>query len=304
MAFDEAAAGEGEGRGLQWLLALVIAVGAMVLSGTAAARTLSAPGLFKLESSNGYSVLVWGVPSRRGRPASVFMFVRGRAGAVAYFAPAKVSETSIQASLGELGEIDVNFQPSGRATREKSACGDKPVTFDSGVYEGTIDFTGEEGYTQVHATRAKGDIQFVLDLVCPGTIGPSGSGPGLPGAELRVRQRASRLGPSFDAHKNRPGARAIFGASITETRDGIGIQRVVGVRPPSAAFEYDPLLKLATVKPPPPFSGQATFRRNAAPANRWIGTLSVDFPGRSDVSLTAGHPHASLVRGEWQNGDR
>jgi hypothetical protein len=301
MAFDETVASGGRGWRLQWLLALAIAVGVMVLPGTAAARTLPAPGLFKLESSNGYSVLVWGVPSWRGRPASVVMFVRGRAGFVTYFAPATVTETSIQASLGELGEIDVDFEPSGRATKEKSACGGRTVAFDSGFYEGTIDFTGEEGYTQVSAIRAKGDLQFVLDLICPSVIGPSGTGPRVPGAELRVGQRASRPGPSFGAHKNRPGARAFFEASVTERRDGIGIERSTGSEGRPAAFEYDHLLQTATVKPPPPFSGEATFRRNAAPANRWTGTLSVDFPGRSDVSFTAGHLHASLVRAEWQN---
>jgi hypothetical protein len=229
------------------------------------------------------------------------MVVRGRVGSVAYFAPATITKTSIQASLGDLGEIDVEFQPSGRATKEKSACGDERVAFDSGFYEGTIEFNGEEGYTQVSATRAKGDMQFVLNFICPGVGGPSGSGPGAPGAELRLRQRASRLGPSFLAHKNRPGARAFFVAGIGERRHGIEIERSTGIRGRSSAFEYDSLLQTATVKPPTPFSGQATFHRNAAPENRWIGTLAVDFPGRSDVSLTAGSPKASLAHVEWRN---
>jgi hypothetical protein len=55
--------------------------------------------------------------------------------------------------------------------RQRSVCGGKPVAFDSGSYEGVIDFEGEEGYTQVRSARAKGDIQFALDLVCPGIVG-------------------------------------------------------------------------------------------------------------------------------------
>jgi hypothetical protein len=304
MAFDEALARGGIGRRLQRLLALTIAVGMVTMPVTASARSLPAPGMFKLEASSGYSVLVGGIPSRRGRPASVFMFVRGRAAAVTYFAPATVTETSIQASLGELGEIDVRFQPSGRARRERSVCGGKPVAFDSGSYEGVIDFEGEEGYTQVNATRAEGDLQFFLDLICPGNIGPSGSGPGAPGAELRVRQRPTHPALTFVAHKNRPGDRAFFEASVTERHDGIGIERSVGSSGRASAFDYDSMLQTATVKPPAPFSGQATFRRNAAPANRWTGRLSVDFPGRSDVSLTAGAVHASIAHTEWQNSHR
>lgn len=159
----------------------------MLLPSATIARSLPTPPAFKIEASNGYSVLVWGVPSRRGRPALVLMLVRGRADAVTYFAPATVTETSIQASLGDLGEVDVSFQPSGRATKEKSVCGDKPVVFDSGFYEGKVEFTGEEGYSQVSATRAKGDIQLILNLICPSPVGPSGTGPGVPGAGLRVK---------------------------------------------------------------------------------------------------------------------
>jgi hypothetical protein len=223
---------------------------------------------------------------------------------VNYFAPATVTRTSIRASFGALGEIDVDFHPSGRARRERPVCGGKSVVFDSGLYEGTIDFSGEEGYTQVHATKAEGDLQSALDLICPETGGEIGTGPGLPGAELRVVHHASGIGASLVAHKNRPGTRAILEASVAEERGGVGIERFVGVRAPSDAFDYDPLLQTAVVEPPPPFSGRATFRRRAAPANPWIGNLSVDFPGRAGVSLTVGAPSVELVHARWKSSGR
>jgi hypothetical protein len=272
--------------------------------GTAVAQPLPAPGGFKLQGSNGYSVLVWALPSRQDGRGSALVYVRGPAGAVNYFAPATLTRTSLRASFGELGEIAVDFQPSGRARREQSTCGGRPVAFDSGFYEGTIDFTGEGGYTQIQTTKARGDLQFALDLICPGIGGQIGVGPGLPGAELRAVHRYTGVGASFVAHKNRPGTRAIFEAAVVEERDGVGIERFTGIRGPSTAFDYDPLLRTAIVEPPPPFAGRATFRRDAAPANRWTGDLSVDFPGRVDVSITVGAPSVKLIRAVWRNRGR
>lgn len=275
----------------------------MGFPGAAFAKALSAPGGFELQGTHGYSVLVFALPARGGGHGSALVYVRGRSGAVNYFAPAIVTRTAIRARFGDLGEIDVDFKPSGRLRRERSVCGGKPVAFDSGSYVGTIDFTGEQGYTEVLATEAKGDLQFALDIICSG--GRSrGSGPGLPGAELSVVHHVSGVGASLTAEKNNPGARSVLEASVAEEHDGVGIERFVGVKAPSSAFDYDPLLRTAVVEPPPPFSGRATFRRDARPANRWSGHLSVDFPGRTGVSLTVGAPSAKLVHARWQNAGR
>lgn len=80
----------------------------------------------------------------------------------------------------------------------------------------------------------------------------------------------------------------LFEATLKEAWDGIRIERTVSGRQPAAAFDYDPLLRTATVQPSAPFSGVASFHRGAAPTNRWTGTLSVDFPGKANVPLTGG----------------
>jgi len=265
---------------------------------TATARPLPVPPLFKLAASDGYSITVWAIPSRQQQPASMLLWVSRKGSEATYLAPASVTETSMQADLGELGEIAVSFKPSGRAKRERPACGGKGVAFDRGFYEGTIEFRGEEGYTQVSATRAKGDLQFLLDIICPGLDGVTGSGPGLPGAQLITRLRPHAF---FEAGKNGPGTRAGFAASIAEKRDGMRISRAVATMGPAKAFTYDPLLKRATVRPPVPFSGEATYRRAAAPAGRWAGTLAVDFPGHSEARLTGRALRTALVRAQWNN---
>lgn len=263
---------------------------------------LFAPPGFTMRASNGYSMFVFGSAAYKGRPASLAIFVTGKSGGVIYSTPATVTETSIQANLGALGEIAVTFHSSGQARTERSSCGGKPVSFDSGYYEGTIDFHGEEGYTAVEATRAAGDLGFLLDIVCPGISGVTVGGAEssfFPGAELDVNWPGSRHLPHLKVVKNRPGARAHFEAGISEEHEGIAVARFIGAIAPAGTFEYDPLVKTATVHPPAPFSGTAQFHRNAKPANRWTGDLKVDLPGKADVKLTGSNTRAKLAHAHW-----
>jgi hypothetical protein len=267
------------------------------------ARPLPVPLGFEVAASNGYTVAVWGVPAYRGKPSAVVVSVESKHAYVAYFPKGDVTDSSIQASLGDIGEIDVHFQPSGQAKTEHPSCSPETVRFDSGFYEGTIRIDGEEGYTHLDATRAQGDVQFALDILC-GLSGDEGSGPNVPGAELRAKSPSARNGASFGAFKNRPGARASFGATIDEEHDGIGIERSLTSMAGPGAFRYDPLLRTATVRPPAPFSGSATYRRDAAVTNRWGGTLAVDFPGHSDVDLTDPAMRVSIRRVVKSGADR
>jgi hypothetical protein len=254
-------------------------------------QPLPVPGGFRLQASNGYSVVVLGAPARVGHPAAIAIIVNSKDRGVTYSAPATVTETSIQANLGELGEISVTFHPSGQPATARSKCGGRPVSFDSGYYEGRIDFHGEEGYTEVDATSAPGDIDFWLSLLCPGIGG--GNGAFLPGAQLHVRN--PQLGPEFTVVKNRPGARAKVEVGVSEYRGGISIERFATLLMPAGAFRYDPRLQTATLDPPAPFAGTGRFDRSKKANRRWSGDLTVDMPGREDVALTGAGLRATLV---------
>jgi hypothetical protein len=269
-------------------------------------RTLAAPSGFTVKASNGYSMFVFGSPARGGKPAAIGIFVIGKRSGAIYSAPATVTETSIQADLGALGEIAVTFHPSGQARTVRSKCGGKPVSFDSGAYKGTIDFHGEEGFTDIEATRASGSLSFLLDLLCPGISGATG-GPFLPGAELDVEANGprpgphlNRLGPHLKVVKNRPSARAHFEAGVSEETDGVSIERFTGLIASAHTFEYDRLVQTAAVRPPAPFSGTAHFRRNPKPANRWTGDLTVDLPGKEGVKLTGSDLGVGLAHAHWE----
>jgi hypothetical protein len=273
---------------------------------TNAPRTLSAPGGFTVKASNGYSMFIVGSPSHSGTPAAIVIFVTGKRAGAIYSAPATVTDTSLRADLGALGEIAVTFHPSGQARTVRSKCGAKPVSFDSGAYEGTIDFHGEEGFTDLEATRASGDLGFLVDLLCPGSSGERG-GPFLPAAELDVEANGPRPGPHLNREgphlkvvKNRSSARAHFEVGVSEETEGISIDRFTSLIAPPHSFDYDPQVQTAVVRPPAPFSGTAHFRRNAKSANRWSGDLTVDLPGKAGVKLTGGNLGVSLAHARWK----
>lgn len=259
---------------------------------------LPAPGAFKIKGSNGYSLFVFGVPAHKGQAANVAIFVLGKHNGVFYDAPATVTKMSMQANFGTLGEIAVTFHPSGQAKKAGPSCGGRSVEFDSGSYEGTIRFNGEEGFTSVEATSAKGDLGFLLDILCPGISGGT-SGPSSPGAALNAYAGASRQSAHVKVVKNRPAAPAHYEADVSEVHEGVSISRFANVIEPAGTFVFDPKVQSATLRPSAPFSGTGRFNRAAMPANRWSGNLTVDLPGRAGVKLTGSGDRAKLVRSHW-----
>jgi len=262
-----------------------------------------APGLtaaFKVDASNGYKILAYAFSRRVDGKGDVILFVGGRKGAVTYFAPATVTPAAIRADLGSLGHIDLQFHPSGVVKQESSDCDKKPIPFDAGTYQGTFEFRGEEQYTEAETTSAHLLIRPILNLVCGGVSQGETGGYGTRGARLRLFRHNGERRIALQFNKNRQGARARFEASIKERKGKIAITRdVVGRAIPGSAFAFADDLQTATLSPPTPFSGSATFHRDATPANRWTGNLTVDFPGEANVALTGPKVRATLVHAEF-----
>jgi hypothetical protein len=257
-------------------------------------------GAFTLKASNGYRLLVLASSRHADGRGEVVIFATRRDGGVSYFADATVTETGIEADLGSLGKIDVAYVPTGAKQRLHSPCSDDAATFEKADYRGTIEFHGEEGYTDAIAFRVPVDNSIWVSILCPGAGSGETRGPGLPGARLAVRPLkgpASAL--EFQVMKNRPTARTRIGVSTKERRGGIEIRRSLETLAGPAAFRYDPSLRTATVGPPAPFAGSATFDGDAKPADRWTGNLTVDLPGRSKVPLAGAATRANLVHARW-----
>jgi len=266
-----------------WAVALVATAPASALG----ERDTGGFGAFNLKASNGYSMYAV-ANSRAGfKHGEIFIWLAGKSDFVSYFAPATVTDTRIEADLGALGSIDLEFQPSGEKGNAAPGCqpNDK-VPYDKGSYVGEFEFHGEEGYAEAAATNIPLSLHPFIDFICGGfSIGET-FGHGIPGARLTARARLQGRKVSLQVNQNRPGARVKTQVSIDERRGEVLIHREVERTFPASVFHFDPKLRSASLTPPAPFSGSARFHRNAQPANRWTGNLAVDFPGNSDVSLT------------------
>jgi hypothetical protein len=232
----------------------------------------------------------------------VGLIVYGKHGSATYGAPATITASRFEADLGALGRIALNISPSGREKTLRSRCTDEqgPFTFEPQVYSGSFAFHGEEGFAEASTAAPREYTRFLLDILCAGAGSGEIGGQGLPGARLRLHSRRGSFHLSLQANKNRPKAGTRFEVETHEKRGQIAISRSRALWAGSAAFAYDPLLRTATLAPPAPFSGHASFRRDASAANRWSGNLSVDLPGRSNVPLTSAGIGATLSRACWQ----
>jgi hypothetical protein len=254
-------------------------------------------GAFRLKGTHGFSILVLAFSKPHFKHGEVIVWAgNGRNASVIYLAPATVTATAIEADLGAVGELSLAFEPSGPPESVDASCKrGGSVSFEPGAWVGSIDLSGEEGFTRVQRGRSKAIVTPFVDAGC-GVIGiGETTGSQVPGARLVARWAGKKQAIYLQANQNHPGAPVYVEASIEERRRGLIVSREVVDHFAPSAFDFASPLRTATLAPPAPFTGQATFRRNANPATRWTGNLAVDFPGRADVSLAGGRFKAALT---------
>jgi hypothetical protein len=266
----------------------LVIVAAFLAPSAAAGDGPVTPTGFRLQATNGYSLRALSYDGDpKGDQDALLLWFSGKDSAVSYAARkgVEVTETTISADLGSIGTVDIHFVPHG-PPREEVICGSEPIEFQPGFFEGRIDIEGEEGFTEVHAMRAPGEIRFVLRLVFCSRDFSEGAGGRSPGARLSVSRHWSQGSLHFEARKNSPTRPARFSASITERRGNLAISRGVASTAGPGAFEFDVPQQRAVLDPPSPFKGTARFRGSAGRGpGRLRGSLGVDFPGHSNVSL-------------------
>jgi hypothetical protein len=285
-------------------LLVAFAIVTLSISGPAVALDADRKGfaIFRLAGSNGYSIIGIAASERADGRGDVALLVGGKRSSVTYAAPALITPTRLEADLGPLGRISLVISPTGAKRTVRSRCGGEPTTYETHVYRGSFEFNGEAGYTEASAVTLHewGGLHAGL---CPGVSRGEIGGEGLPGARLRLRRGSGHDRFDLQVNKNRPSARTRLEVELREKRGRIEIARSTTLWADAGAFRYDPLLRTATLAPPAPFSGQATFHRNAIAASRWTGSLTVDLPGRSDVPLAPARTKATLVPACWHEGE-
>ncbi len=254
---------------------------------------------FSLKGSNGYLLKVGGsdrevrlTAVRRGQRAEYE--VRGEA-----------SAEGIEARFGGLGTVAVEFQPSGRIVRSEPLRECEGTTvIQYGVFAGTIEFTGENGYTKVRETQAAGRTRVSPPSACPEAGGPAAAPSRVssrPLDSVLLDAKARGKGLFFIAVGiSPPGEVSLtgFNAGLVEQRGRMLVFRSASASGPPRTFKFNKALTFAIVKPRKPFEGSATLRRASGSATSWTGSLTVSLPGAEDVALTGSRIEARLMEYE------
>jgi hypothetical protein len=284
--------------GIGVLVALLALPGAAIAKGgsfvTGPSRTVE----LRLRGSNGYSISV------SGDRETVTLTAESKGSSASYTTKGFASATRIKARLGRLGRVSMRFHSHGgpkRTPPPKGICRGVAETVESGTWVGQIQFRGEQGYTAAHATRAKGAITNSPKQTCSIHGGKEGNFPDFQATILNAASDARGIFATSFSSEDRPSLNGSgVAASLFEFhRRGLSIIRSISTDPKSDAIalnEEGGHITSATIAPPAPFKGTATFQRTRGSEGSWTGTLAGDFPGRGEVPLAGPKFFAEVSR--------
>jgi hypothetical protein len=281
------------------LVVCVIAVASLVgpTAGSGRPRPTVLPRSLALEmqvrGSNGYSLTISGTGHRQVQVIATkdhyFAF---------YETTGSVSRDHIRADLGRFGRIAVHFEGTVRGLRKSGArCSGRRPIFETGSFRGAIEFDGEQGYTDVSARRASGQVYRTFKQVCrPGTRSGASAArsAGLTITLLAAQSREARRTVYLNAVRidEEPAAERpppwLLSAGLFERIGRIATSKTVYIEPRPAQIQVSAKgvhPASAEVAPGNPFLGTASFREAPDPTPEWTGTLSLDVPGVGVIPL-------------------
>ncbi|HET7507537.1 MAG TPA: hypothetical protein VFJ53_04205 [Solirubrobacterales bacterium] len=210
---------------------------------------------------------------------------KGTARVLYYSLAGKLKGDRLDTRLPGVGRIHLRFHEHSRSPR-RSAGKCRTLTR-KGVFVGWVKIRGERDYTSAESRHLRGDIVRGPRPHCDrrGTARASSDSSKLVSASTtRGKGRLSFMALGVPSTKPQPVV--IFVASLVRFRRQMLIttsQSAVGGGPAGLDIAMPP--RSASVDPPAPFTGSATFEQEAADQFSWSGDLSVEMPGIGEVSL-------------------
>jgi hypothetical protein len=211
-----------------------------------------------------------------------------------YSGPGRTTRQGMFGRLGRFGSVALRFQPEGKASvvRRPDSCTGGPkvwVTW-KGRFSGSIRFDPD---AHLHGFVRKGSFEGTVQTVprwhCSQASRPPTFDPSAGGIDINATNCDGR---SFDANvevrpatppppqEDEEATPAHFNASWTKS---VGIAHVtysISVEGGADTAVFSDDLSEGTIRPPSPFHGQATIRRQGE-GWEWNGSLSARFPGRT-----------------------
>jgi hypothetical protein len=307
-------------RGLLGVLVCVLALFA-VMPGAAMAKpgyVVKPKGLHihvPLPASNGYFATL----TTEGHRRVTLSLSKGEVVA-RYVALGKVTREGIEADFGELGRISLRFHPRSPFRPQsflgvplppslRAHCKGRRPVGEKGIFSGNVRFTGEHGYSEIRASRLKGNVVRTYRRVCKGrTRATSSAGRAkvesenvglLATAKQGGVQRYFLLGSASIKAGN---IKLAFTVAIGALKQKIGR---VAVDKFSLFFDEVDSVEIspigvkpitATIKVPKPFEGTASFLKEGRKFPTWTGDLGLRLPGSGLVPLTGPEFDVGLCR--------
>jgi len=293
------------GRGsIYALAALVSLVAALASAGPASAK----PGYvtfqgerkseFTLNGTQGFRIAV----ERSGHRVELTASSGHSAATYVVHSPA-TPDADINARFPGVGLVSTHFEPSGPTSRTPAICGGGPAIREDGVFRGTIEFRGERGFTRVDAASARGFYFREPKENCKGKSHKSQSSK--PGYGLAAGIKVSGGLLAFGASESPPGSEfagfTSYFAVELKHRHGMRTSRYASASSRSGGgFEMSGPAnrpEAATISPPAPFTGTATFNSRPDARPEWVGDLAVELPGAGTVRLAGPRFRSQLCFG-------
>jgi hypothetical protein len=245
---------------------------------------------FVIEASEGYKVGVMSFGS-----AVILVVFRGGHGKglteTAYLARGVVAPERLQATFGSFGKVSMRFRQSKNRTwsgKRRDCRGADRFVKRRGVFIGSLEFRGEDGYVSVDVNRAKGAVVT-------------------PAAKCLPRQKPAPPRAQSSSIFDEPSP-ALFATSWNgvdktsflalelkektaslvideETRGKLAIVRIALARKPGP-LSVNEAATSAHLSPPAPFHGTGHYAAAPDGSTTWTGDLTVDFPDRPRFPLT------------------
>lgn len=215
-----------------------------------------------------------------------------------YSGPGRTTRHGVFGRLGRFGSVALRFRPKGRPFRlprpESCTGGPKVWLRWKGTFRGSVRFRPDARLPGFARTGSfTGEVETVPRWHCPQTEKPSSFDPSAGGIDVVASNCDGRsFGAVVEVDPATPppppgdgkATPADFSASWTKS---VGIARIsysISIEGGADTTVFADDLSEGTIKPPSPFHGQATIRRQGE-GWEWSGSLSARFPGRT-VRLT------------------
>ena len=214
----------------------------------------------------------------------------------------------INAIFPGVGEIHADMHPSRlKELPPPKGCKLPKAVIEYGAFVGRIKFRGEMGYTELSAKKVHGAIERSKRQECQLVRSARPTGHRRipqPGISHFTTLQLVNGHVVVNATTPAGGTEASFEAGAHEERNGMVIERVSRGVTSSGDFEASPDLTSATISPPPPFLGTATYSgppRSTGcpfpcppPVGQVSGSLRLRLPGLGVVPLTGPQVEATL----------